>query len=252
MGKLDNKVAVITGGARGIGKQIGLTFAGEGADIVVGDVIEMDAVAQEIEDLGRRVIAVKTDVSNKDEVKNLIDTTIAAFKKIDILVNNAGIPGRASLMEMTEDHWDMVLDVNLKGVLLCTQAAARHMMERKYGKIINISSIAGLEYDFNPHIAPNYAISKAGVMRLTKICAKQLGPYGMNVNAIAPGFVETGIIYTGRSPEQVEQFIEQEKELTAIGRAGTPQDIANLALFLASEDSSFITGQIIAADGGRS
>jgi 3-oxoacyl-[acyl-carrier protein] reductase len=251
MGKLDKKVSVITGGARGIGKQIALSFAGEGADIVIGDVIEMDAVAQEIGDLGRRVITLKTDVSNKGEVKNLVDAAMAAFKKIDILVNNAGIPGRASLMEMTEDHWDRVLNVNLKGVLFCTQAAARHMMARKYGKIINISSIAGLEYAFNPHIAPNYAISKAGVMRFTKICSKQLGPYGINVNAIAPGFVETDIIYTGRSPEQVKRFIEQEKELTAIGRAGTPRDIANLALFLASEDSSFITGQIIAADGGR-
>lgn len=252
MGKLDKKVAVITGGARGIGRQIALTFAGEGADIVVGDVIAMEAVVNEIRNLGRKAIAVKTDVTQKDEVENLLNTAIASFKKVDILVNNAGVPGRGSLLEMTEDEWDIVFGVNLRGVFFCTQAAAKHMIKRKYGKIVNIASIAGIENAFFPKVAVNYAVSKAGVMRLTRICSKELAPYGVNVNAIAPGFVETDLTHSRRSPEEAKLFIEQELKQTPLGRAGTPQDIANLALFLASEDSSFITGQIIAADGGRS
>jgi len=251
MGKLDNKVAVITGGARGIGKQIALTFAIEGADIVIGDILDMDAAAQEITNMERRVITVKTDVSRQDEVKNLFDTTIAAFKKVDVLVNNAGIPGRTTLMEMTEDTWDKIFNVNLKGVLFCTQAAARTMMAQKYGKIVNIASIAGLGHTYMEKVSPNYATSKAGTIRFTKLCSKEFGPFGINVNAIAPGFVETDSIYTGRSPEEAEQFKNEEIQQTPIGRAGTPQDIANLALFLASDDSSFITGQTIVADGGR-
>ena len=146
MGKLDNKVAVITGGARGIGKQIAVTFAIEGADIVIGDILEMDSAAEEITNIGRRVITVKTDVSDREAVKNLFDTTIASFKKVDVLVNNAGIPGRTTLMEMTEDTWDQIFNVNLKGVLFCTQAAARYMMKQKYGKIVNMASIAGLQH----------------------------------------------------------------------------------------------------------
>lgn len=252
MGKLDGKVALITGGARGIGRQIALTFASEGADIVIGDIIDMEPLCREIVGLGRRVVTVKTDVSNKEQVKNLIDSALASFKKLHILVNNAGIPGRTSLMEMTEDAWDRVFDVNLKGAVFCTQAAAGYMIEQKNGKIINIASIAGLHNTFFPRVAPNYAVSKAGLMRFTKICAKELAPYGINVNAIAPGFVETEIIYRGRSLEEAKKFIEEEVRQTPIGRAGTPRDIADLALFLASDKSSFITGQIIVVDGGRS
>jgi len=133
-------VAVITGGARGIGKQIVLTFAREGADIVVGDVIDMDAVAQEVKGLGRKVVTVKTDVAKKEEVNHLMDSAVKNFNKVDILINDAGITRRANFLEMTEEDWDAVLDVNLKGTFLCTQAAARHMMKQKYGKIINMSS----------------------------------------------------------------------------------------------------------------
>jgi 3-oxoacyl-[acyl-carrier protein] reductase len=252
MGKLDNKVAVITGGARGIGKQIAVTFAIEGADVVIGDVLEMEAAAQEITNIGKKVITVKTDVSKQDEVKNLFDKTIATFKKVDILVNNAGIPGRTTLMEMTEDTWDQIFNVNLKGVLFCTQAAAGYMMKQKYGKIVNVASIAGLQHAYMEKVSPNYATSKAGAIRLTKLCSKELGPYGINVNAIAPGFVETDIIYRGRTPQEAKEFIDDEIRNTPIGRTGVPQDIANLALFLSSDDSSYITGQTIAADGGRS
>jgi len=245
MGKLDQKVAVITGGARGIGKQIALTLANEGADIVLGDVLEMEAAAQELKDLGRKVITVKTDVSKKEEVKNLVDTAIDNFKKVDILVNNAGIQRHASFLQMSEENWDAVINVNLKGVFLCTQAAAKYMIERKYGKIVNIASIAGL----SAHTSPvNYGASKAGVIGLTRACARDLAPYGINVNAIAPGVVVTDLTYMREEPER---FIEEMSKKAALGRTGSAQDIANLALFLASDESSFITGQVIASDGGR-
>jgi 3-oxoacyl-[acyl-carrier protein] reductase len=251
MGKLSQRVAVITGGARGIGKQIALTFAKEGADIVIGDVIEMGTVAEEIVGLGRKGVTIRADVSKKSDVKNLIDTAITTFKRVDILVNNAGTLRRATVLEMTEDDWDTVFNVNLKGVLWCTQAAAKYMAEQKYGKIINIASIAALGSTRPAWIAANYATSKAGVVRLTKSCSNELGPYGINVNAIAPGFIFTDITYIGRSPEEVKRFAEEQIKTTDLGRAGTPQDIANVALFLASEDSSFISGQVIAVDGGR-
>ncbi|MFB3883845.1 MAG: SDR family NAD(P)-dependent oxidoreductase [Thermodesulfobacteriota bacterium] len=248
MVRLKEKVAVITGGARGIGKQIALTFASEGADIVIGDVIEMDSTAQEIMKLGRKVITVKTDVTKKADVANLVETTIKNFKKVDILVNDAGITRPGKLLEITEENWDAVFNVNLKGVFLCTQAAARHMVEEKYGKIVSIASMAGLR-GFTPNQAI-YGPSKAGVVQFTRICAVQLGPYGINVNAIAPGVIKTDILSTGRSPEEVQKIIERGKGQAALRRIGTTQDIANVALFLASDESSFITGQVISADGG--
>ena len=247
MGKLAQKVAVITGGARGIGKQIALTFASEGADIVIGDIIEMEAAAQDIKDLGRAVITVKTDVTHKEAVRNLIDSAIDNFNKVDILVNNAGIVRHAPLLEMAEEEWNAVIDVNLKGVFFCTQAVAKYMIERQYGKIINIASIAGLNAVY---VSANYCVSKAGVIQLTKVCARELGPYGINVNAIAPGAVITDMTYT-RTPAEAERFIEERRNWAVLGRTGTAQDMANLALFLASDQSSFITGQVIAADGGR-
>lgn len=248
MGKLAQKVAVITGGARGIGKQIALTFASEGADIVIADIIEMETVAQDIKNLGREVITIKTDVTLKEEVTNLIDTTIGNFRKVDILVNNAGITKRAPFLKMTEEDWDAVMDVNLKGAFLCTQAAAECMIKRKYGKIVNIASVAGLNAVYTP---ANYCVSKAGVIQLTKVSARELGPYGINVNAIAPGVVMTDIVCYQRTEAEVERYIEERKNWAVLGRIGTVEDIANVALFLASDESSFITGQVIAADGGR-
>ncbi len=252
MGKLDKKVAIITGGARGIGRQIALTFAREGADIIIADVLEMEPVVREIKELGRQAITVKTDISKKEEVANLLEKTVAHFGQVDILVNNAGITRRATVLEMTEEDWDCVLEVNLKGVFLCTQAAAKHMVHRRYGKIVNIASIAGLVGASLPWIAVNYAVSKAGVIRFTKSCSKELGPYGINVNAIAPGLVLTEIHFTSRSAEQAQDFRDEELKAMPMGRAGTPQDIANIALFLSSDDASLITGQTIVADGGRS
>ena len=151
---------------------------------------------------------------------------------------------------MAEEDWDVVLDVNLKGVFLCTQAAAKYMVERRYGKIINIASITGQSTGFVPGQS-NYAASKAGIIQLTRVCAQELGPYGINVNAIAPGLIITDILYTNKTQEEVDRWVEEREKLAVLGRAGRTQDIANLALFLASDDSSFITGQVIASDGGR-
>ncbi|MFH0913796.1 MAG: glucose 1-dehydrogenase [Chloroflexota bacterium] len=251
MGKLGQRVAVVTGAARGIGRQIARCFAAEEASIVLGDIrtAEMEATAQEIKKLGRAVITVKTDVSQKKEVERLIKAAIDRFGRIDILVNDAGISRRASLLEMSEEEWDEVLNVNLKGVFLCTQAVARQMIEQKYGKVINLASVGGLGSK-QPDMA-NYQASKAGVIQLTKSAARELSPYGINVNAIAPGTIETDILYDSRTPEQVKEFLESSRKVNLLGRVGTPQDIANLALFLASDDSSYITGQVIVADGGR-
>ncbi len=251
MGRLDKKVAIITGGARGIGRQIALTFAREGADIIVADVLDMEPVAGEVKEMGRQALTVKTDISKKEEVADLVEKVIAHFGRVDILVNNAGVTRRATVLEMTEEDWDRVLDINLKGVFLCTQAVAKHMVQRKYGKIVNLASIAGLVGAALPWIAVNYSVSKAGVIRFTKSCSKELGPYGINVNAIAPGLVLTEIHFTSRSAEEAQDFRDEEVKAMPIGRAGTPQDIANIALFLSSDESSLITGQTIVADGGR-
>lgn len=249
--KLDQRVAVITGGARGIGREIAVCFAREGARCVVGDVLDMGPVSQEIKSLGQDVVTVSADVSKKGDIEQLISTAIRAYSKVDILVNNAGIPSRKGLLEATEEEWDDVFGVNLKGVFLCTQVAAKHMAERAYGRIINITSLAGFR-GASARITPAYAVSKAGVMRLTRSCAKALGPSGITVNAIAPGLVITEFPQTGRSPEAFKAFVDEEIKKTPLGRAGTVQDVAKLALFLASDEASFLTGQIIALDGGRS
>ena len=250
MQELSEKVAIVTGGARGMGKQIALTLAGRGADIVIGDVLDMAAVAEEIRGLGREVVTVKTDVTKKAEVQNLVDRAIEHFRRIDILVNDAGITRRALLLDMTEEEWDAVIGVNLKGVFLCTQAVAKVMIEQRSGKIINLASIAGINA-LLPGTA-NYATSKAGVIRFTAACALELGPYGINVNAVAPGTIVTDLTRAGRSSAEFEEFVERTKEKSALHRVGTPQDVANVIAFLASEESSFITGQVIPVEGGRS
>ncbi len=251
MGRLDGKVALVTGSARGFGKAMVLRFAKEGADIVVNDlsVEQMEATVAEIRSLGRKAIAIKADVSRKDDVQRMASVALDTFKKIDILVNNAGTFRHRDLLEMTEEEWDAVLDVDLKGPFLNIQALAPHMIERGYGKIINISSIAGLGSS-NAEMA-NYASAKAGLIQLTKVAARRLGPHGINVNCIAPGFVVTDFTFLNRTQEEVEAITEYRTRHALLGRAGTPEDIANLALFLASDESSFITGQTILCDGGR-
>ncbi|MFC2066422.1 SDR family NAD(P)-dependent oxidoreductase [Chloroflexota bacterium] len=249
MKRLGGKVAVITGSAGGIGKGIAVHFANEGADIVLNDVREkeMEATAQEIRESGQKVITVMADISTKEGAKKLIDSAIDSFKKVDILVNNAGVTARGSLLDLTVEDWDKAQDVDLRGVFLCTQAVAKYMIERKYGKIINISS-SGVGA---ASAALAYSAAKAGVIQVTKTCARELGSYGINVNAIAPGRVMTDMPYIGRTPEEVERSIESKKKNTVLHRLGTLEDMANLALFLASDESSFISAQTIFCDGGR-
>lgn len=248
MGRLEGKVAIITGSGRGLGKDMALRFAQEGADIVVNDILakEMEATVQEVGKLGRKAIAVLADVSKKEDVTRLVDTAIATFSKVDILVNNAGAAHNFPLFDTTEEKWDQVIDVDLKGTFLCIQLLAPHMIKRKYGKIINIASGAGL----GSGLDVAYAAAKAGVVQMTKSCARELGPHGINVNSIAPGAIMTDQSYK-RTPEQVKQWVALRTKSTALGRVGTLADVSNLALFLASEESSFITGQTIPLNGGR-
>ena len=251
MGRLENKVAIVTGGGKGIGRGIALTFAREGADVVVcGRTLSaLESTVEEIKALGRRSSAITTNVGDKAQVQRLMRRTSEEFGKIDVLVNNAGITRHAPFLEMTEEDWDAVTDIDLKGVFICSQAVAGHMIERKYGKIVNILSVVAL--GVTDENMANYASAKAGAANLTKVTARVLGKYGINVNAIAPGTILTEMSSARRTPEEMEAFFEYRKKVAVLGRIGAVADIANLALFLASEESSFISGQIIACDGGR-
>lgn len=249
--KLEGKKAIVTGSGTGIGKAIALEFANAGADIVVcsRNIQNIEKVRDEMIALGRSSLAIPTDVRVKEQVDNMVQKVIDEFGRIDILVNNAGINRPTPVLDLTEDTWNLIFDTNLKGLFFCTQAAARHMVKQKSGKIINISSTASLGANEPGQAA--YAASKIGVNAFTKACAREFGPYGINVNAIAPGRILTPLIYASRTPEQVERFIEVGKSTSALGRLGTVEEVAHLALFLASDDSDFITAEIIACNGGR-
>ena len=250
--RLKDKVALVTGSSRGIGRGIALAFAREGADVVVNCVIRVDKateVLQEIESMGRRAIVFRADVSKRSEVDEMVNSALQTFGRIDILVNNAGIVRRLDMLETTEEDWDRVMNVNVKGVFNCTQVVARHMVERRSGKIINTSSVVGFGTAMLRHFV--YPVSKAAVFNLTRRAAFELGKYGINVNSIAPGMTITDIMYEDRTEEEVASYIEEKTKASALGKACTPQDIANAAVFLASDESNLITGQIIVVDGGR-
>jgi NAD(P)-dependent dehydrogenase (short-subunit alcohol dehydrogenase family) len=249
--KLEGKKAIVTGGGTGIGKAIALELASAGADIAIcsRNVQNIEKVRDEIIALGRDSIAISMDVRVKEDVANMVQQVIDEFGRIDILVNNAGINRPRPVLDLTEDIWNLIFETNLKGLFYCTQAVAKYMVKQRYGKIINISSTAALGANEPGQAA--YAASKSGVNAFTKACAREFGPYGINVNAIAPGRILTPLIYASRTPEQVEKFIEVGISTAVLGRLGTVEDIAHLALFLASEDSAFITAEIIACNGGR-
>ncbi|MEM2950638.1 MAG: 3-oxoacyl-ACP reductase family protein [Nitrososphaeria archaeon] len=251
--RLKDKVCLVTGASRGIGRAIAITFGREGADVAVNysrSREKAEEVVNEIIKFGRKAITVKADVSNKEEVNEMVETVIKEFGKIDVLVNNAGITWRnPDILGATKEEWEKVLGVNLLGTYYCIQAVAPYMIKQRYGKIINIASLAGIGVSIGEEVA--YAPSKAAVINLTKRLAYKLGPYNINVNAIAPGLIRTEILSVGRSKEEVEKLLEEVAKLTALRRTGEPQDIANVALFLASDESNFITGQLIVADGGR-
>jgi len=249
--KLDGKVAVVTGASRGIGKAIAETFAREGADIVVNYVKsegEAKEVVKQIKAMGRRAVAVKADVSKRADAQRMFNKVLAEFGRVDILVNNAGIGTGGTTLDTPEEDWDRVIAVNLKGPFNCTQIAAKTMVEQKSGKIINISSISGLGGAPVGELA--YCCAKAALIAMTTVVAQDLGPFGINVNSVAPGWTRTDM--TSRATkEKTEELQKLKAGMAAMRRIGEPQDIANAALFLASNEASFVTGQVLVADGGR-
>ena len=245
MNRLQNKIALITGGSRGIGKAIALRLAKEGANIAICANRSIDrakAVAKKIEGLGRQSLALQTDVSNHEDITVLFETILKTWGKIDILVNNAGITRDGLLLRLKEVDWDAVLNVNLKGAFLCTKAASRAMVRERSGRIINISSVTGLMG--NPGQV-NYSASKSGLFGLTKTVARELASRGITVNVVAPGFIPTEM--TEDLPKNVKEKLLEQIPLKVPGK---PEDIAAAVAFLASDDASYITGQILAVDGG--
>ncbi|MEE9572890.1 MAG: 3-oxoacyl-ACP reductase FabG [Candidatus Neomarinimicrobiota bacterium] len=242
---LKDKVAIITGGANGIGKATAFLFSEHGAKITIVDINQEagDQVVAEITGKGGIASFEKTNISNSIEVNKMMEKVVAKYGGIDILINNAGILADAQLVKMTEEEWDRVIDINLKGIFLCGQSAAKVMIEKENGGvIINTSSVVGIYGNFGQS---NYVASKAGVIGMTKTWMRELGKYNIRVNAVAPGFIKTEII-----KDIPEKIIEMMKEKTPINRLGKPEDIANAFLFLASKNADYITGAVLQVDGG--
>ena len=242
--ELQNKVALVTGGAQGIGKTISEELFRNGAHVVLGDVIleGAQATAEAINNNGGSASAVKIDVSNPAEVKQVFDSILKDKKPVDILINNAGITRDGLMIRMKEADWDRVLNINLKGTFLCSQQAAKQMMKQKSGVIVNIASIVGVMGNFGQ---ANYSASKAGVIGLTKTLAREVASRGIRVNAVAPGFIDTEM--TRVLDESVRQsLIEQ----IPLAKLGLPEDVARCVAFLVSDRSSYITGQVINVNGG--
>lgn len=241
---LEGKVALVTGGAQGIGKVTALLLASKGAHVAVSDINMEGAVqaAKEIKGLGRKGLALGGDVSNPADAERIVVETVEQLGGIDILVNNAGITRDRLLLRMTEEDWDVVLNVNLKGTFNCTKAAVRHMIKHKSGRIVNIASVVG---EMGNAGQANYAASKAGIIGLTKAIAREYAQRGITVNAIAPGYIETPM--TEALSDRVKEDL---KAQIPLARLGTPVDVANAVYFLVSDGSSYITGQVLNVNGG--
>lgn len=245
---LEGKVTIVTGGRRGIGKAIALLFAEAGANVTVADVVagdELETVAKEFQGFGRRSLAVQADTTRKADVDNMVQKTVNELGSIDILVNAAGIATWVTPMEISEEEWDRVMDIDLKGCLLCAQAAGKRMIEqRRGGNIINISSVVAIKAVTN---RAAYASAKAGLIMLTRQLAIELAPHNIRVNAIAPGFIMTEMTRNLWSDPELSR-----KRLTMIpmNRIGEPIEVAHSALFLASDASSYVTGITLVVDGG--
>lgn len=244
MKRLDNKIAIITGGSQGIGKATAEKFLSESAFVIIWDIDEKkgnEFVNSKLAE-GFKSEFMKVNVANYNEVETATRVIIEKHKRIDILINNAGIVRDATLLKMTPEQWQHVIDVNLTGVFNCTKAVSPFMVEQQYGKIINATSVVGLYGNFGQ---TNYVAAKAGVIGMTKVWARELGRKGINVNAVAPGFIATEMVAT-----MPEKIINMMKEKTPLDRLGKPEDIANAYCFLASEEASFINGAVLSVDGG--
>lgn len=242
--RLAGRVALITGAGQGIGRAIALRFAQEGARVVALDVVPdgIYALASEIKAAGGEALAVVCDVTQREQVAGAVQAALDAFGQIDILCNNAGITRDARLVKMTEEQFDQVIAINLKGVFNMTQAVVPHLIERGYGRIITTSSVVGLYGNFGQ---TNYVASKAGVIGMTRVWARELGPKGITANAVAPGFIATDMVKT--VPQEVlDRFVN----MTPVRRLGQPEDVANAFLFLASDEAAFVNGAVLSVDGG--
>ncbi len=247
MRRFEGNVAIVTGASRGIGRGIALRLADEGAKVVInhrGSAQGAEATAEEIRSRGGVALVIQADVSQYDEAQRLVQETLAAFGQVDVLVNNAGLTRDTLIMMMKEEQWDAVIDTNLKSVFNCCKAVARPMVKRKRGRIVNISSVSGLAGQAGQ---TNYAASKSAVIGFSKSLAKELGSRNITVNVVAPGFVPTalteGILGEGDNTQRAI-------EATPLGRLGTAEDMAAAVAFLASDEASFITGQVLSVDGG--
>ncbi len=256
MSNLKNKVAIVTGARRGMGRTHALTLARAGAKVVVSDISREDCqkVVEEIKNLpaGRQekkaeAVALKCDVSNKKDVENLVKKTVEKWGRVDILVNNAGICQFKPFLDLTEEEWNRTLDINLKGYFLCSQTAAKQMAKQKGGVIVNIASVAmGQQGIGFPNIV-HYCASKGGIAAMTEAMALELAPYNIRVNAVAPGMIETPMVESFKQdPKQTEALLAR----VPMHRMGEPQEVSNLVLFLASDQSSYMTGSVVVIDGG--
>ena len=244
MGKLDNKVAIITGGNAGVGKEIAKLFASEGAKVVISARRQqvLEETAKEIEEAGGTVLCVPTDISKVDDVKNLVSKTVETFGQLDILINNAGITKDGLMLRMKESDFDQVIDVNLKGTWNCMKHATKLMMKQKYGRIVSLSSVVGVMGNAGQ---VNYAASKSGIIGMTMSLAREVGSRGITVNAVAPGFIQTAM-----TDVLSDEIKDQMKSQIPLGSFGNVQDIADAVLFLASDEAKYITGQTLHVDGG--
>ncbi len=245
--KLEGKKAIVTGGSRGIGRAISLMYAKEGADILVNyhsnDAAAKETVA-EIEKLGRKGVAVAADVADYKSAQNMVDECVKQLGGVDIVVNNAGVSRPSMLLKMKEEDWDAIIDIHLKAAFNTTQAAGRYMKEKKYGKIINVISTAGI---FGTVGQINYASAKAGIIGFTKSASRELGRYGINVNVICPGITKTEMTGKLQTDEKLRKIYEGRIQL---GRFAEPEEVAPAFVFLASDDASYITAQVLGVDGG--
>jgi len=244
--RLKDKKAIVTGAGQGIGRSIALKMAQEGADVVISewDPETGNQTKKEVEALGRKALFTKVDVANRIQVQNMVTEILRVWGRIDILVNNAGFDRGATLLKVKEEDWDAVLGVHLKGTMNCIQAVAPHMIEKQYGKIINISSIYGKSGGI---AAISYGAAKAGIIGLTKSVARELGGYQINVNVVLPGLILTPTI-----AKMAEKYRNMIIDHTPLGRIGQPEEVANVVAFLASDEASFVTGAGIEVSGGSS